>query len=384
MLYLFTSSMNKSTLHLLIFVLSILFWSPAAAQLKNKTKPGFGIEVNTMTGRIIRHSANFTSPIPKFSAALDANFVWKTYGKKEWQQRRNFPVIGMGVTYTDYGNNQVYGRCMGVYPNLQINIIKRKNFEWTLRLGDGLGYVTRRHRYPVDTINCAISTRINDFAIVMTDLRFHVDDHWQLQVGANFTHISNGDYYQPNLGVNMAGMHVGVQYYPVTYKPMPIIRDLPKLNNRWLAEMRYSISFKEARAKGNPVLPSYVVAGYASRRWQGKNKMFFGADYAWHGDVYAFLKYNGIHEHNQRDYAWDGAVFAGNEFLVGRVGIITQLGVYYHQTYLKFDDLYQKYGVHLYLIRKETGTVKELFLSALLLTHEITAQFSEFGVGVGL
>jgi Lipid A 3-O-deacylase (PagL) len=377
--------MKKHATQLFVFISGFLFVSTVHAQLINLTVPGFGIETNTLTGRIIRHSANFKSPIPDLSVAMDINFVWQTYGKKDWQQRRNFPTIGAGITFTDYGNNRVYGRCVGIYTNITIPIIKRRNWEWTVRLGDGMGYVTRRNRYPVDSANCAISTHINDFAIFMTDVRWHIDDHWQVQMGANFTHISNGDYYQPNLGVNMAGLHVGVQYYPVTNWPKAIVRELPKLKNRWLAEMRVSTYYKEARAQGNPVVPSYLVAGYASRRWLGKNKMFIGADYMWHEDVYRFLLATKIHEGpNQRNWAWDGAVFAGNEFLVGRLGLITQVGVYYHQTYLKFDDVYEKIGAHFYLLRREKGPVKELFISGMLLTHEITAQFAEFGLGVGI
>jgi hypothetical protein len=373
---------HSSRLYLL---LAGLFCVGAAnAQPENEPGAGMAIEVNSLAGRIIKHSVNFTSPIPPLSTAFDANLVWQTYGKKDWQQGRNFPVIGLGVTYTGYGNNDIYGRCIGLYPNLQIPIIRRKNIEWTFRFGDGLAYVTKKHTPTADTINCAVSTNLNDFAIFMTDVRFHLDDHWQFQVGANFTHISNADYYQPNLGVNMVGLHVGVRYFPVTSNPKPIIRELPKLKNRWLAELRFSISYKEARAAGNPILPSYIYAGYASRRWLGKNKFFIGADYAWHGDVYAFLKYYGVYDNrNQRQYAWDGAGFIGNEFLVGRLGLITQVGVYYHQTFLKFDAFYEKIGGHFYLIRNERGTVKELFLSGLLLTHEIVAQFAEFGIGAG-
>ncbi len=372
--------MNRHLFRIIIAALFCLFVGSLRGQ-----EPGFGIELNSLTGKIIKHSDKFTSPIPRVSSALDLNFVWQTYGKQDWQQRRNFPLIGIGVTYTDYGNNLVYGRCIGIYPNLQIPLIRGKKMEWTFRFGDGLGYVTRKFHTSshLDTSNCAVSTNLNDFAIFMTDLRFHLDDHWQFQVGANFTHISNADYYQPNLGVNMVGAHIGVQYFPATCKPKPIKKELPALKNRWLAEMRFSVSYKEARAKGNPIRPAYFAAGFVSRRWLSKNKFFAGVDYAYHDDVYAFLKNYGVDAGHERGHAWDGAVFAGNEFLVGRLGLVAQIGYYYHQTFLKYDACYEKIGGNFYLLRKENGPVKEVFVSALLLTHEIVAQLSEFGVGVG-
>jgi len=371
-----------------LFSLLLSFLSLISARGQEQPVPagsGFGVETNILAGKIIRHSKKFTAPIPPLSAALDANFTWKTYGRKAWQQRRHFPQIGIGITYTGYGNNAVFGHCLGVYPNLQVPIIRDKNFEWTFRFGNGIAYVTKKYQTssPVDTINNAIGTNLNDFAVFMTDLRWHLDDHWQLQFGANFTHISNTDYHQPNLGVNMAGMHIGVQYAPVTNRPKPIIRELPELKNRWLVEFRTGVAYNEARAKDSLVLPSYIYTLYASRRWLGKNKYYFGIDYAFHNDVYAFLRNYGVDLGHQRANSWDGAFFAGNEFLIGRLGLVGQVGVYYHQTFLKFDPVYEKIGGNFYIIQHEHGILKELFVSAMLLTHEIVAQYGELGIGAG-
>ncbi|MCD6010983.1 MAG: secreted protein [Flavipsychrobacter sp.] len=375
-----------NALRVVLFVLAVAPLSLCAQT--NDPLAGFGVEVNALSGKIIRHTQKFTSPVPPLSNALDVNFVWQTYGKKDWQQRRGFPVVGVGITFTDYGNNAIYGRCVGIYPNLQIPIISGKDLEWTFRLGNGLGYVTRRYNpnanEPMDTANSAVSSHFNDFAIFMTDLRYSYNDHWQFQLGANFTHISNADYSEPNLGINMLGGHVGVRYFPTCSKPKRIVRDLEKLPNRWLLQGRASISYKKARAAGNPVCPSYFAAGYLSRRWLGKNKLFIGMDYAYHGDVYAFLKNYGVHIGHERSHSWDGAVFVGNEFIVGRVGLVTQVGYYYRQTFLKFDDIYQKIGGNVYIVQREKGPIKEVFVSGLLLTHFVVAQLAEFGIGFGI
>jgi hypothetical protein len=202
-------------------------------------------------------------------------------------------MVGIGITYTNYGNEAVFGNCLGIYPNLQVPIIVRNRVEWTLRFGDGLAYVTRKYQLgpPVDTINTAIGSNLNDFFMFMTDVRFHLNKHWDAQFGANFTHISNADFHQPNLGVNMAGTHIGVRWFPNTSKPEKIYRELPKLPNRWLIEARLGIAQTEARSNGNPELPTYLTTVYASRRWHSKNKYYFGMDYAFHEDTYEELKY---------------------------------------------------------------------------------------------
>ncbi len=385
MLFLPATAMFKLFLRLFILIINLLFISNAHAQ-DEKPLQGFGIEANFLAGKIIKHTAKFKAPVPPLSTALDVNFVWQTYGKKEWQQRRNFPLIGVGFTYTDYGNDQVFGNSVGIYPNLQIPLLRNEKIEWTLRLGDGIGYVTRKNQTtaPVDTINNAIGSHLNDFAIFMMDVRIHIDKHWHLQFGGNFTHISNADYHSPNLGVNMGGGHIGLQYFPNSCRPKCIIKECPALKNRWLVEMQAGISYKEARAAGNPVLPTYLGSVYLSRRWLCKNKLYGGVDYAFHNDVLAFLNTYCDNYVPKRQHSWDGAVFAGNEFLLGRLGIITQIGVYYKQTYLKFVPVYEKIGGNYYFIQNEQGPVKELFLYTRLLTHGFVAELAEFGVGVGL
>jgi hypothetical protein len=379
---------SRLRLYFLAFIL--LFTGIARAQdgppVPLFQREGFGVEANVLAGQVIKHTVKFTAPIPPLSTAFDVNFVWQTYGKADWQQRRKFPMVGLGITYTNYGNDAVFGQCVGIYPNLQIPLIRWKKMEWTFRLGDGLGYVTRKYQTiaPADTINNAIGSHLNDFAVFMTDLRYHVNNHWQLQVGANFTHISNADYHQPNLGVNMGGGHIGVQYFPASYKPKPIVRDLPKLPNRWLLQMTAAISYKEARATGNPILPTYMGTAYISRRWLGKNKFYGGIDYAFHNDVLGFLDTYCDNLDRKKDRSWDGSFIIGNEFLVGRLGLITQIGVYYHQTYLSFDPVCEKIGGNFYLIRSEHGPIKELFVSAMLLTHLTVAELAQFGVGVGM
>ncbi len=345
--------------------------------------PGFGIESNIFAGRIVKHSHKFTAPVPTLSTSLDMHFSWQTYGKREWQQRCNYPKIGVGITYTNYGNEKVFGQCVGIYPSIQVPIWHTDKLEWTFRAGNGLGYVTQKYRKGIDTINTAIGSHLNDFAIFMTDLRYHFDEHWHVQIGGNFTHISNSDYRKPNLGVNMAGVHVGVQYYPGTCNPKHIVRDLPRVRDRWVVNVRGAVSYKEARAAGNPILPTYIGALSVGKRFHGRIKGYIGADYAFHNDVLAFMKNYGIYTGRERAWSWDGTVFAGCEYMVGNLGLIAQVGVYYHQTFLKFVPIVEKIGGHYYVYRRQKGPVKEVFISAMLTTHGIQAEYSEYGVGFG-
>lgn len=348
---------------------------------------GFGFEVNPMAGKIFKHSSKFNLPIPGVSTGVDVALLLHTYGKKTWEQRRNYPTIGLGICYTNYGIDSVYGQCIGVYPNIVLTLLRVKNLEWTLRVGDGIGFVTRHYdrKKPGDTVNRAIGSHINDFAFFATDLRYHINNHWDVQLGGHFTHISDASFRKPNLGVNMYGGHIGVSYYPVTSRPHHIKHQLKPLPNRWLGQVRLSYALVSSYAPKGPQYPVYLASGFVSKRWLSKNKAFAGLDYSYHSDIYAFLRNNSIYPGEEKKYSSKSAFFFGNEFLLGRIGVVLQLGVYLKQAYLKQDPYYQKVGGHLYLIQREKGNgpIKELFISAFLKTHNTVAELGEFGIGFG-
>ena len=364
-----------------------ILWQNAFTGLAQDVQPwsGFGIEANAIGGKVYKHETKFTLPIPAVTTGMDINLLQHTYGKKDWQQRRKYPTIGLAFAYINYGIDSIYGHCFGLYPSITLPLISGKKLQWTLRMGDGIGYVTRDyHRTtPVDTINVAIGSHINDFAMIMTDLRYHISRHWAAQLGANITHISDGSYHKPNLGINMIGAHLGVTYYPVTARPPRLERKLEPLKNRWLVQARMSMAYTSAYTSGGPLYPVYIASGFVSRRWISRNKMFAGLDYAYYPSVYAYLRNNQLDPGQEREHSYKTAVFAGNEFLLGRVGVVLQLGYYLKQAAIRNDPFYEKIGGHFYIVQKEHGPIKEFFLSVFLKTHETVAELGEIGLGFG-
>jgi hypothetical protein len=346
-----------------------------------------GIEVNPFVGRVWKPEAKFTLPLPSMSSGMEVNFVEKTYGKQDWHQRRRYPQLGLGLTYINYGQDSIYGRCLGLYPNITIPLISGKHIEWTFRIGDGVGYVTRRYtrQSPSDTVNVAIGSHINDFASFMMDIRYHIDKHWDVQLGGNFNHISDASFHQPNLGINLYGGHIGFRYFPVTSHPVATKRDLKPLKNRWLFQLRYTMAFNQSNAPLGPTYPIYIGTAFVSRRWLSKNKMFGGIDYSFHQQIDAFLRDNPsfVTPGTEAQHSYKSAAFIGNEFLLGRVGIVLQAGYYLHQAYQTQGAVYEKLGGNLYLVKREHGPIKEFSLCAFLKTHLSVAEFAEFGMGIG-
>jgi hypothetical protein len=376
------------------FAAQVLFFSiisivsnPFYASAQGDFPPwqGFGIEEDILVAKVIKHEPKFTLPIPALTSGIEVNLISKTYGKKDWEQLRSFPTIGLGFAWINYGIDSIYGKCLGIYPNLTIPLLSGRKLTWSVKLGDGLGYVTKIYSRtpPVDTLNVAIGAHFNDFAMISTDLQYNPGKHWVIQAGALMSHISNATIEKPNLGINIIGLHLGIRYFPVTSRPIHLNRLVLPPKNRWLLQARIGMALVASYTPGGPQYPVYIATAFASRRWLGKNKLFAGADYSYHSDTYAFLRNNGLEPGHEAQNSFKTALLAGNEFLMGRVGISLQAGAYLVQSYIKKDPVYEKGGINYYLVQHEKGPLKELFISALLKTDLTVAEFAEFGIGAG-
>lgn len=359
-----------------------------AAPLWAQNKPSiFGVEANSIGGKIFKHTKKFTGPSPSFSGGLDVNLLWKTNGKADWNWRRNLPTVGLGFCYTIY-DKENYGQSIGLYPNLELALFKKSNWEWTIRFGMGLGYVSKQNRPYApywDTLNNAIGARINNFSLFSSDLRYRINQQWDVQAGISFTHMSSAKFRLPNLGINLLGGHVGVRYF--TQKRNDAARipiDVPKLKNRWLLQARQGMALTTGESIGSAATPVWTSAISISKRYWGKNKIVSGIDYGYHQSVYDFMRLQGINPGQERASAWNLGLFVGHEFLYGRVGLYMQLGAYVKQTILPKAPIYQRIGMNWYLRQQENGLLKELYISTLLKTHYATAEFAELGIGIGL
>ncbi len=345
---------------------------------------GWGVEANIMADRMLKHTPKIRV-VPEQAFAYELNFIRQTSGAKEWEQRRNYPVFGFGITLTDYGVDSVYGKCISLYPNLQIPLVRGKHLEWTIRAGFGLGYITKRfERLPDwDTLNTAIGSRFNNYTVFATDLRYRINEHLDVQLGGNFSHVSNAAFRTPNLGINLYGAHLGLRYFPVTSRPERIKTSLQPLKNRWLVQARLGISGNEMGPGNGPLYPVYLATAYVSKRYLGKNKAIAGIDYSYHNSLYAYQRNNEINPGNERANAWKGSVYLGHEFLFGRMGVWLQMGVYINNPYPQEYNTYQKLGGNVYIVQREQGFLKELYACALLKTHKTEAELVEMGLGFG-
>lgn len=348
--------------------------------------PGFGVEANAWVGKMIKHTASFTGPLPHHSYVIELNLVKKTYGQKDWEQRRNYPQIGLDLLWVDYNKNDVYGQVFGLAPNIALLLVRYKSYELTFRAGMGIGFATRPYErfHNRNTGNVALGGHWNNISPFSLDFRRSLDQHWDIQCGLSFVHVSDAAFRQPNLGINMYAAHVGLRYFPVTSQPEKISRNLAPLKNRWMFNTHAAIAFVEHSPADGPLFPVYMADMYVSKRYWSKNKVYAGLGYAYDTEVYVLQKSIEEHRGEEKAYSWMATVFAGHEFLMGRLGIVFEMGAYLRNTNKRNDLIYQQVGGNFYFVQQESGLLKTLYASACLKTHMFQAQWFALGLGLGI
>lgn len=353
---------------------------------QSKLLDGFGLETSFIAGKVLNHNRKRFPAVPPITTAIDINLLRQTNGTREWHHRRNFPLVGLGLSVTNYGIDSIYGKCVAVYPVWQFYVMKGKKLEWTWRAGFGLGYLTRKYeRIPSwDTANTLVGSNINNYTTLSSSLRYHINDRTELHAGISLSHISNGEFRYPNLGVNTYGGHIGFRYFPVSSKPQRIERQLGKLKNKWLVQARLGIGFVEYSVTDGPLYPVYMPSLLLSKRYASKNKVFAGVDYSYYEAMYAFLRNNEIFTGEEKAHSWEASFYVGHEFLIGRIGFVMQFGIPLKRLYLRESEKYcDKLGYNFYLVKKETGMLKELTLHSYIKATRLQAAVIEFGMGAG-
>ena len=120
---------------------------------------------------------------------------------------------GVGAGYYTFGNRKELGDPYTVYlfqgariaafsPRLSLN------YEWNFGISGGW----QPYHSVENSFNGAVGSRLNAYINAGIWLNWAVSRCFDLMLGADLTHFSNGNTKFPNAGINLAGLKLGVAY----------------------------------------------------------------------------------------------------------------------------------------------------------------------------
>ena len=165
------------------------------------------------TGFLINHYNKMRILNEKIPYSYEIFVARATDGSKPWHHFYRFPQYGVSYMLFDLGSPSYLGNAHCIYPFMNFFLTgKERPVSLNMRLSSGICYVEKIYD-PVNNFkNAAISTHFNAFLSIDLEGRVRVTAPLHLSGGLAFTHISNGTYMQPNIGLNNIMAFAGASY----------------------------------------------------------------------------------------------------------------------------------------------------------------------------
>lgn len=248
------------------------------AQEKAPFSHNLSVRVDGHYGFVIPEYKHFNLLVNKPTQALEVSLFKRTTGKTDWEQLYKYPEYGLTLQYTSLGNNEILGHEIGLFPFVQSFIIRKPKFQFTHLFGLGLGYATKRFDIETNYNNISVGSHLNIHFNFKLGTRFVLSPKWSFQSGLSFTHYSNANMAEPNLGVNLFSAFAGISFaagQQDDFKKSEITQHTPKHEFAFI----YAAGGKHTRALQSTIYFTSSLSGEYKYHWKPKLHLGVGADF---------------------------------------------------------------------------------------------------------
>ncbi len=301
---------------------------------------------------------------------LNRNGFFRDY--KYWHLAYKHPFTGWGVYYANLGNPQQLGSVLAAYKKLQVPIKGSKRFYY--QINGGVSYLTKVFDIDANYYNTVIGSHVNVFFKLGLIAQQTINHRFVLFFDLNFTHYSNGNYYEPNAGINVVSIGLGLRMsQPVdkcsSFENKIIDNDFLKYSTEIVASG--GVKSLPYQLKKNFFMGSVMLNGIYRPNF--KNGFDAGLDGFYDKSAktaMTFMEIPGF----QSSYYYRAGFHVGYEPQFGKTVIAIQMGVYF------FDRLNDE-GYFYHRVALKQYLTKRLLLSVAVKTHFFKAEFVEWGIG---
>ncbi len=301
------------------------------------------LAITAYSGGVFAHTASVKNVKGARVNGFALEFSKQATNEESFQVSRGYPLHGISLAYFDFGT-----------PILGHGFTAAYFFEPVYRLSDHLNFQFRGTvgaaylSDPFDSLknstNKNYSLHFNPYLELSGGFIYRINQHISFDLSANFHHISNGDFHQPNAGLNWITASSSLLYYPGNNK-LPVYahkknKDWKKLppkvdiglmfvpqqsyNYHWLAQRKFAAG----------------IFAQVSKQVSRTDALTLGTE----------IYHNEITDAQQAPLGNSepsllAGVHIGHEFLLGKVIFSQQIGTYLTKHPSFFSDIYHEWSL---------------------------------------
>lgn len=343
-------------------------------------KAPFTIDANYFYGTILEHNPDIAHLITDHQTGLILSYNQKTFGKKAWESRFNYPDFGVSFIYQDM-KNKFLGENYSLQAHFNFYFFKR-NLKF--RIGQGIAFTTN----PYDKVTNFRNNAYGSDFLSSTYFQLNYDKQniykgFGMQAGISLIHYSNANFKAPNSSTNTFAFNIGATYM-FGYDKQP--EYIASTEEKYFKEkIKYNFAFRsginESDVNNSGQYAFYIVSAYADKRLNRKSAVQVGTDVFFSNFLKELIKYNSVafpedNVSGNEDHKRVG-VFVGHELFINKISLITQIGYYVYYPYDFQGRIYNRIGLKRYFGDKFYGAIT-------LKAHAAKAEAVEFGIGIRL
>lgn len=315
--------MKKVKLFFLFAAISVFTDFMFAQSDSSKT---VSIRTNIFTGVVLPEYNFYDYLIQKPAFGMECSLTKKTTGKTLWEQLYKYPEYGLTFFYTTIGNKNVFGNELAIFPYVKTFLINTSIFKLTNEFGLGLGYATKKFDIKTDYENVAIGSHLNIHFNYKLGTTWVFTRNFSLSTGLSFTHFSNANMAEPNLGINIVSVFAGVNY-AIGQKSMIKKQELEKHQPKQELAFVYAPGGRHSRALDSKVyFTSSISVEY---KYHLKRKLHIGGGLDLFYDSSSKVEMSvSSNEPYKSIYDYKSGIHISQEILYDRFSVILQEGVY--------------------------------------------------------
>jgi len=260
-----------------------------------------------------------------YARGMEITICRTSLSKTMWDKLFRYPSFGMSFYFTTMGSKKYLGDQYSVYPYFHSNILRRNKFELGYQMGVGISYATKKYDATNNYLNLAIGSHLNIHYHADLLAQYQLNNSLSFHSGIAFSHISNANLSEPNVGINISGFYAGIGYSFGKTDSVHTI-SFPPHEDYFSYEVMVSGGMKHTRTFESFQYPAIGLSFDVKRRLGYKFALGIGVDVFYDSSTQPQMDRMNM-EFRSRD-AYSTGIHLAQEFFYNQVSFIVQEGFY--------------------------------------------------------
>lgn len=199
--------------HFYLYIFLFVSCFCRAQETDTISKSNLQATVSMQFGQFLRTNDYLKTLTHKEFVANSAELTVQTDGSQEWHRRFGRPYYGGGIIALDFLKNRDMGRPFAVYGTFGGVIKETKTHSWNYETSGGFAFNWKPFDFEKGYLNQTLGSSVSIYIDFGANYKYYLGKHFDLGLGLNFNHFSNGALKFPNKGMNTFSPKMSLTYH---------------------------------------------------------------------------------------------------------------------------------------------------------------------------